>query len=89
MPTGFDHYEVLCHYYESGGHGVPLHYGVTNGTHKLIRYPEKHLKTWELFDIQEDPQEMSNVYGSKDYAKIQRKLKAELDRLREKFKVDE
>ena len=66
---------------------MPLHYGVTDGRHKLIRYPEKHLNTWELFDTKEDPQEMSNIYGSKDYAKIQKNLKTELKLLREKFKV--
>lgn len=77
------------HYYESGGHGVPLHYGVTDGRHKLIRYPEKHLNTWELFDTQEDPREMSNIYGSKDYTKVQKKLKSDMNLLREKFKVED
>jgi len=77
------------HYYESGGHGVPLHYGVTDGSHKLIRYPEKHLNTWELFDLAEDKQELSNIHGNKDYRKIQKHLEGELKRLREKFKVED
>jgi len=33
------------HYYEAGGHGVPVHYGVTDGRFKLIRFPDKTLDT--------------------------------------------
>lgn len=76
------------HYYESGGHGVPLHYGVTNGKQKLIRFPEKHLDAWELFDLEADPQELKSVYGEPDYAAIQATLKDELDRLRKHYQVE-
>ena len=77
------------HYYESGGHGVPLHYGVTNGKHKLIRFPEEHLDAWELFDLKKDPHELTSVHGKPDYAEIQAKLESELTRLRELYEVPE
>ncbi len=75
------------HYYESGGHGVPLHFGVTDGRYKLIRFPEEGIDDWELFDLERDPQEMESVYSNPEMAEVKAKLKAELDRLREEFEV--
>ena len=75
------------HYYESGGHGVPIHFGVTTRRHKLIRFQDKGLDAWELFDLLEDPQEMNSVYGKPEYAKVANRLKREMERLRKKFNV--
>jgi len=69
------------HYYEHGGHGVPLHFGVTNGRFKLIRYPVDENNTWELFDLKNDPMEMENIYGQAN-PEIQQNLLAQLNRLR-------
>ena len=77
------------HYYESGGHGVPIHYGVTDGRYKLIRFPEPEIDDWELFDLQSDPQELESRYGDPALDEVQAKLKEELDRLREKYEVPE
>lgn len=77
------------HYYESGGHGVPIHYGVTDGRYKLIRFPEPGIDDWELFDLQSDPQELESRYGDPALDEVQAKLKEELDRLREKYDVPE
>ena len=63
------------------------HYGVTNGSEKLIHY--YHLDEWEMFDLKTDPNELVSVYGKPDYAGKQKELKAELDRLREKYEVPE
>ena len=76
------------HYYESGGHGVPVHFGVTDGRHKLIRFPEPKINAWELFDLQSDPHEMESVYGQPGKAQIQRTLKNELNRLQKQFQVE-
>ncbi len=76
------------HYYESGGHGVPIHFGVTTRRHKLIRFQDKGLDAWELFDLQEDPQEMNSVYDKPEYAKVVNQLKREMTRLRKEFKVE-
>ena len=76
------------HYYEfPGAHSVARHYGVTNGSEKLIHY--YHLDEWEMFDLKTDPNELVSVYGKPDYAGKQKELKAELDRLREKYEVPE
>ena len=75
------------HYYETGGHGVPLHYGVTDGRYKLIRFPEPAHDTWELFDLESDPSELESRYADPALAKEEARLKAELDRQRKELKV--
>ena len=77
------------HYYEAGGHGVPIHYGVTNGHHKLIRFPDKNLNTWEFFDLKKDPMEMTSRYDNPEYSETVSELKKELTRLRQEYKVDD
>jgi len=76
------------HYYEfPGAHSVARHYGVTDGSHKLIHYYE--LNEWELFDLKADKNELNNVYGQDKYAEIQTTLLTELGRLREQYKLPE
>ena len=76
------------HYYEAGGHGVPLHYGVTDGRSKLIRFPDEKLDAWEFFDLKKDPQEMNSLYSDSKYAKTIAGMKRELVRLRKHYKVE-
>ena len=75
------------HYYEAGGHGVPLHCGVTDGRFKLIRFPDERLDTWEFFDLKDDPMELRSRYGDLEYAQAVSELKKELERLRRQYKV--
>jgi len=81
------------HYYENpGAHNVARHYGVTDGTYKLIRYyalEGESIDDWELFDLQSDPNELTSVYGDSKYAEVQKLLEAELSRLREEYRVTE
>lgn len=77
------------HYYESGGHGVPVHFGVTDGRFKLIRFPEPGLDTWELFDLQTDPLELESRYGDPVLEEVQQNLHEELSRLRQKYQLPE
>ncbi len=76
------------HYYEAGGHGVPIHYGVTNGTHKLIRFPSEKLDAWEFFDLKKDPMELKSQYEDASYQDSIRELKNELQRLRKLYKIE-
>jgi arylsulfatase A-like enzyme len=82
-----------------GGHTVTANYGVRTHSHKLIYYYGKALGSkgavdkdtppeWELFDLKKDPREMKNVYGDPAYAKVERELKAELERLRKQYRDD-
>ena len=73
-------------------HNVWAHYGVRTLTHKLICFyndplgqPGAHGPVdppeWELFDLEADPFELSNVYADPAYAVVQAELTAELSRL--------
>ncbi len=75
------------HYYEAGGHGVPVHYGVTDGRYKLIRFPDDKLDTWEFFDLKIDPREMKSRFTDPKYSKTIAGLKQELTRLRRHYQV--
>lgn len=77
------------HYYEAGGHGVPVHYGVTDGRYKLVRFPDEKLDAWEFYDLERDPQEMQSEYANPDYASQVKRLKKELRRLRREHAVTE
>lgn len=75
---------LYYHYYENGEHAVSPHFGISDGRYKLIRF-YKRVEAWELFDLHADPSEMKNLYAQKKYAKITRKLKAQLLKLAEKY----
>jgi arylsulfatase A-like enzyme len=75
------------HFYEDqdADHKVARHEGVTNGRHKLINFYK--LGEWELYDLEKDPHELSNVYGQPEYAGVQRDLHVELEQLRQDLGV--
>jgi arylsulfatase A-like enzyme len=76
------------HYYEHPAeHSVARHYGVVTDRYKLVYFYEPGFNYWELFDRQQDPQELKNVFGQTDYAAAQKELEAELARLRTTLKV--
>ncbi|MGO1670229.1 MAG: sulfatase family protein [Sphingobacterium sp.] len=60
---------LYYHYYEDGIHNVSPHFGVSDGRYKLIRFYNK-VNAWELFDMQEDPHELKNVYDDPAYREI-------------------
>ncbi|MHC4354775.1 MAG: sulfatase family protein, partial [Planctomycetota bacterium] len=77
---------MYYHYYEyPGAHSVKRHYGVRTQRYKLIHF-YYDIDEWELYDLAKDPREMKNVYGDASYADIVQELKAELKRLRDKYK---
>lgn len=78
-------YSFYYHYYEGGGHDVPVHEGVYMDSLKLINYYS--LGEWELFDLRRDPHEMYSVFDNPEYAAKRKQLEAELEALRKKLKV--
>lgn len=76
---------IYYHYYENGEHAVSPHFGIKTKRYKLIRFYEK-VERWELFDLQNDPQEMKNIYGTKGTEKITAQLKSQLLGLLNKYK---
>jgi arylsulfatase A-like enzyme len=76
------------HYYEfPGWHDVRRHYGVVTPRYKLVHFYEPDANYWELFDREKDPRELKSVYGTADYARVQKELETELARLRKELKV--
>jgi arylsulfatase A-like enzyme len=77
---------MYYHYYEYPAvHSVKRHYGVRTKRYKLIHFYHD-IDEWELYDLEKDPSEMKSVYGDPAYAGIVKELKAELKRLRRKYK---
>ena len=70
-------------YYELGEHAVPQHFGVRTQRYKLFHLP--WTKEWQMFDLDQDPQEMMNIYGDQNYASAQKHLHREYERLRAEF----
>jgi arylsulfatase A-like enzyme len=66
-------------------HRVPPHRGVRTKRHKLIEYYGEG-DYWELFDLENDPHELRNLYGHAAYAGVTATLKAELKRLRHQYR---
>ena len=63
---------------------VCRHFGVRTARYKLIHY-YNDIDSWELFDWQEDPIEMNNIYGKPGTEEITKELKTELKRLQEYY----
>ena len=75
-------------YYEyPGPHDVARHYGVRTESHKLIYFYT--LDEWELYDLEEDPDELTSVYEDPAYTSVRSELETELERLREHYAVPE
>jgi len=60
---------------------------VRTDRYKLIYF--YGIDEWEMFDLQEDPDELNNIYGAADYADIQAGLEVRLTELREEYQVPE
>jgi arylsulfatase A-like enzyme len=75
------------YYHDPGHHNTRAHYGVRTRTHKLIHYWKKD--AWEMFDLVADPNEQKNLAGDPAHKDLFVRLKAELYRLKKKFKDDD
>jgi arylsulfatase A-like enzyme len=76
---------IYYHYYEEGEHNVPAHEGVRTETDKLINFYNK--KTWEMYDLVNDPNEMKNIYDDPKYIDLRNQLHTELNKLKKQYKV--
>ena len=79
---------LYYHYYEFPGfHSVRAHYGVKTKRYKLMHFYKEDI--WELFDLQTDPLEISNIYEKEGTEEITTELKQELQRLQTIYEVPE
>lgn len=77
---------LYYHYYDGPGeHGVAKHYGVRTDRYKLIRFYAPADDTWELYDLEKDPEELKSVYNDPAYAEIREKLTRRLDALKVQY----
>ena len=76
---------LYYHFYEfPAEHQVKRHFGVRTERYKLIHFYNDQ-DFWELYDIQEDPTEMNNLYGKEGYDALTESLKKEILRLQEQY----
>jgi arylsulfatase A-like enzyme len=76
---------LYYHYYEYPGiHAVKRHYGVRTDQYKLIHF-YYDVDEWELYDLQEDPDELMNVYDDAAYAEIRAFMHRRLSELMEQY----
>ena len=76
---------LYYHFYEfPAEHMVKRHYGVRNDRYKLIHF-YNDIDVWELYDLQEDPHEMNNLYGKAGYEEVTRQMMDQLHQLQEQY----
>ncbi len=76
---------LYYHFYEyPAEHMVKRHYGVRTDRWKLIRFYDD-IDWWELYDLENDPEELHNLYGKPEYADRQREMTEELIRLQRQY----
>ncbi len=66
---------------------VQPHYGIRTKRFKLIHFYYS-MDEWELYDLDNDPDEMNNLYGQSKYKKLTKLLKKKLKALQVKYKDD-
>ena len=72
-------------YYEYPSvHMVKRHYGIRTDRYKLIHF-YYDIDEWELFDLQNDPNEMNNIYSNPKYSEIKEEMHKKLSELRIKY----
>lgn len=76
---------IYYHYYEfPNEHMVKKHYGIRTDRYKLIHF-YNDIDVWELYDLENDPDEMNNLFGQPAYEEITKKLKIRLSELQEEY----
>ena len=76
---------IYYHFYEyPAEHMVKRHYGVRDDRYKLMHF-YNDIDHWELYDLQEDPREMNNLYGKPGTEEITARMKKKLKENQEKY----
>lgn len=76
---------VYYTYYEYPSvHMVKRHYGVATSRYKLMHF-YYDIDEWEMYDLENDPMEMKNIYDDPAYADVREMLHERLEELREYY----
>ncbi|MEO0477661.1 MAG: sulfatase [Planctomycetota bacterium] len=78
---------IYYHYYEYPSvHMVPRHYGIRTERHKLMHFYQ--YDEWEMYDLETDPDELTNLYDEPAQQDQIKALKQQLEALREHYQDD-
>ena len=78
---------IYYHYYEYPSvHMVPKHNGIRTERYKLMHFYE--FGEWEFYDLENDPEELNNLYGKTDFAELIETHKAKLASLQDYYDDD-
>ena len=76
---------LYSHFYDyPAEHMVKRHYGIRTDRYKLIHF-YNDIDEWELYDMQNDPHELDNLYGREGYDDLTAELKSRLLSLQEQY----
>ncbi len=76
---------VYYTYYEYPSvHMVKRHYGVATDRYKLMHF-YYDIDEWEMYDLENDPSELTNVYDDPAYASVREELHQRLQELRDEY----
>ncbi len=88
---------IYYHFYEyPAEHMVKRHYGVRTDRYKLMHF-YNDIDIWELYDLENDPSEMHNIYGQPGTEEITKQMRRILreaqeqynDPIRHKYPIDD
>lgn len=78
---------IYYHYFEyPGAHMVAKHNGIRTQRFKLMHFYQ--FGEWEFYDLEEDPDELTNVYDHPNYQDIIDLLKQQLTQLQQRYQDD-
>lgn len=84
-PANEDWREAIYYHFFEKGWGVDSHYGIRTDRYKLIHFYDNS-DQWELFDLQEDPNELHNLIDNPGYTEIKNDLTEQLQQLQIQYK---
>jgi len=80
---------VYYHYYDYPAfHMVKKHYGIRTKRYKLIHFYDD-IDTWELYDLEKDPNEKINLIMNTDYDQVLHRMRVKLDSVQTHYKITE
>ena len=78
---------IYYHYYDFPAfHMVKRHYGVRTHRYKLMHFYDD-IDYWEMYDLEKDPKELTNIYEDAAYSGTREELHNTLTELQKKYQV--
>ncbi len=79
---------IYYHYYEYPSvHMIPRHFGIRTDRYKLMKFYQFG-EEWEFYDLETDPDELTNQFNNPEYAGKIAEVKAQLAALQEHYEED-